>query len=147
MDLNLTKPFIDWTNAQVETFTRFARSPEIAEWTRSSVDDFWRVVQENQSRIIQSDAFAEWTNANIENFRRFAEEYSRALFAVASQAQAEFTRGIQEGTSRLQQVARTASNIAGAAADEVSQAVNASAEEVAEETEDLAKARGGRRHS
>jgi gas vesicle protein len=142
---NLIRPFIDWTNAQVETFTRFAKAPEIAELTRSNIENFWQLVRESQSRIFQSRAFTEWNKANVENFSRLAQEYSRTLSDVASQAQTELTRGIQEGTRRLQQVANTASNIAATAADETGRAVKASAEEVAEET-DVAKAKAGRRH-
>jgi hypothetical protein len=143
---NLMQPFVNWTNAQVETFTRFAKSPEIDELTRSNIETFWQLVQESQSRIIQSRAFTEWTKANVENFSRLAQEYSRTLSDVASQTQTELTRGIQEGTRRLQKVADTATNIVGTVADETGRAVKASAEEVLEET-DVAKAKGaGRRH-
>jgi hypothetical protein len=147
MYLNLTKPFIDYTNAQIEILTRFAKSPEIAELTRSNIENFWQLVRESQSRVLQSRAFTEWSKANVENLSRLTQEYSRTLSDVASQTQTELSRGIQEGTRRLQQVANTASNIVGIAADESAQAVKGAAEEGAEATEHLAKTRGGRHHS
>ncbi|HSF56871.1 MAG TPA: hypothetical protein VLD83_02270 [Candidatus Binatia bacterium] len=64
---NLTKPFIDYTNAQVETLTRFAKSPEIAELTRSSIENFWQLVQESQSRLIQSRGFVDDVRTRFES--------------------------------------------------------------------------------
>jgi hypothetical protein len=145
MYLNLTKPFIDYTNAQIETLTHFAKSPELAELTRSNIENFWQLVQESQSRVLQSRAFTEWSKANVENLSRLTQEYSRTLSDVASQTQTELSRGIQEGTRRFQQVANTASNIVGTAAQETAEAVKGTAEEIADETDDTTKARGRRR--
>jgi hypothetical protein len=137
---NLIQPFVDWTNANVETFTRLAKSPELAEVTRKNVDSFWRVAQENLTRVAQSDAFAEWTKANVDNFSRLTQEYSRNLYTAASEAQAEITRELQEGTRRLQQVANLSSNIIGFSAEETAKTVGASVEEGAEEIEERARA-------
>jgi hypothetical protein len=144
---DLTKPLINYSNAQVESVTRFAQSPDIAELTRSSIENFWQLVQENQSRFVQSDALKELTKANVENFSRLLQEYSRSFSALASETQVELTRGIQEGTRRFQQAANTASSMVGTAADESAQAVKGAAEEGAEATEHLAKTKGGRHHS
>jgi hypothetical protein len=144
---NLIQPVTDYTHAQVESLTRFAQSRDIAELTRSSVENFWRLVQENQSRFFQSDALTQLVKANVENWSRFAQDYSSALYSVVSEAQSQFTRGIQDGTRVLQQAANTGSNIVRTAAEETTDAVKVSAEEAAEETHDLAKARSGRRHS
>lgn len=110
---NLAQPFIEFTHAQANTVARFAKSPDIAEFTRSSIENFWRLLQENHSRLVESNAFAQWTAANLENFARFAQDYSRTVAAVALQTQSELTRGIQERSRRFQKVANTAIHAAG----------------------------------
>ena len=81
---NPIQPVVDYTNAQVQTLTRFAQSRDIAELTRSNIENFWRLVQENQTRFIQSDALKDLTRANFENYSRFLQEYSRSVLALAS---------------------------------------------------------------
>lgn len=142
---DLIKPVVDYNNAQIQTLSRFAQSRDVVELTRSSVENFWKLVQENQSRFVQSDALKELAKANIENFSRFIEQYVRSFSALAYEAQGQFTRGIQEGSKRFQQVANAASSIAGTAADETAEMLKSSAEEVADEADDVAKARGRRR--
>ena len=139
---NVTKPFIDYTNAQVESLTRFAQSRDIAELTRSNIENFWQLVQEHQSRFVQSDALKELTKANVENLSRFVQDYARSFSTLASATQGQFSRGIQEGTRRLQEVANTASNLARTAAVEAAETVNDSAEEI---SEDVSRARAAKR--
>lgn len=141
---NVTKPFIDYTNAQVASLTRFAQSRDIAELTRSNIENFWRLVEENQSRFVQCDALKELTKANVENFSRLVHEYTRSWSTLASETQGQLTRGIQEGTRRLQEVANTTSNIVGTAVEKTAETVEDSAEEISEET-DVAKARAAKR--
>jgi hypothetical protein len=126
---NLAKPFIDWANTNVEIFTRFANSPEIAELTRTNLENFWKVTQDNVARVTQSGVYAGWTKANLENFSRLAQDYSRALSEVASETQAEMAKGIQEATSRFQQVAKVASDSVNASAREATRAAGAAVEE------------------
>jgi hypothetical protein len=45
-------------------------SRDIAELTRSNVENSWRLVEENQSRFVPSDALKELTKADVENFGR-----------------------------------------------------------------------------
>jgi hypothetical protein len=141
---NVTKPFIDYTNAQIESLTRFAQSRDITQLTRSSIENFWQLVQEHQSRFVHSDALKELTKANFENFSRLAQDYSRSFSALAFETQGQLTRGIQEGTRRMQAVANTTSNLVRTAAVETAETVNDSAEEISEET-DVAKARAAKR--
>lgn len=141
---DLIRPLVDYNNAQLETLRRFAQSRDIVELTRSSMENFWQLVQDNQSRFVQSDALKEFAKANAENFSRLVQQYSRSFSALACETQGQLTRGIQEGTKRFQQIANTTSNIVGTAAAETTQAVKQTAEEAAEEA-DVTKARG-RRH-
>jgi len=141
---NLLQPFANWANANIETFSRFARSPELLELTRNNIDNFWRVAQENVTRFTQSGVFADWTKANVENFSRFAQEYSRSVLAVASETQGEISRNVREGTRRLQQVASIAGNLVSTSAEEAGKAVRDTAEEVSEETDEQ-RARARRR--
>lgn len=139
---NITKPFIDYTNAQLESLTRFAQSRDIAQLTRSSIENFWQFVQEHQSRFVQSDALKELTKANVENLSRLVQDYSRSFSTLAYETQGQFSRGIQEGTRRLQEVANTTSNLVRTAAVETAETVNDSAEEI---SEDAARARAAKR--
>lgn len=141
---NLLQPFANLANANIETFSRFARSPELAELTRKNIENFWRVAQENISRVTQSGVFAEWTRANVENFSRFAQDYSRSVLTVASETQGEITRNVQEGTRRLQQVASITGDLVRTSAEETGKAVRDTAEEVADEADEQ-RARSRRR--
>jgi hypothetical protein len=139
---NVTKPFIDYTNAQLESLTRFAQSRDIAQLTRSSIENFWQFVQEHQSRFVQSDALKELTKANVENLSRFVRDYSRSFSSLAYETQGQLSKGIQEGTRRLQEVANTATNLVRTAAVETAETVNDSAEEI---SEDVSRARAAKR--
>src|SRR5687767_2460131 len=99
----LMKPFIDYTNAQIESFTRITRSPDIAELSRSGAEGFVRAMQENQSRMLHSDVFAQLTQANVENFSRFVQDCSRSFTAFAYETQGQLTKGIQESSKQMQQ--------------------------------------------
>lgn len=126
---DLVKPIVDYTNANIETFSRFAKSPELANFTRAAIEQYWRAIQENLTRVTQSDAFAELTRQNVENFSRFASDYARSVYAIASQTEAEITRGVQEAARRFEQVTNTASNLISLSTREVSKAVGNSAQE------------------
>ena len=131
----LTKPFIDYAHAQVESLTRLTQSSDIAEMTRSSVENFWRLVQENQVRFLQSDALTQFTKVNVENFSRFIQDYSRGFSALAVETQGQLTKGIQEGTRQLQQVAGSTSNFVGTAARETADSIKSSSEHVSDESD------------
>jgi hypothetical protein len=126
---DLIKPLVDLTNANIETFSRFAKSPEIANFTRAAIEQYWRAIQDNLTRVTQSDAFAELTKQNVENFSRFASEYARGVYMIASQTEAEITRGVQEAARRFEQVSNTASNLISVSTREVTKAVGSSAQE------------------
>ena len=128
---DLVKPLVDLTNANIETFSRFAKSPEIANFTRAAIEQYWRAIQDNLTRVTQSDAFAELTKQNVENFSRFASEYARGIYTIASQTEAEITRGVQEAARRFEQVTSTASNLISLSTREVTRAVDSSAQEAA----------------
>jgi hypothetical protein len=131
----LTKPFIDYAHSQVESLTRLTQSSDITEMTRSSAENFWRLVQENQVRFLQSDALTQFTKANVESFSRFIQDYSRGFSALAVETQGRLTKGIQEGTRQLQQVACSTSNFVSTGARETAETVKNTAEHVAEESD------------
>ena len=129
----LTKPLMDYTNAQVESFSRLAQSRDLAELSRSGAENFWRLIQENQTRFLQSDALAQLTKASVDNYSRFIQDSLRSFSTLAFEAQGQMTKGIQEGTKRLQEVANTTSNFVGTAAHETAETAKNAAEQVSEE--------------
>jgi hypothetical protein len=148
---NLIQPLLDWTNANAEMYARFTKSRDIAELTRSTIENNWRFIQETLARLIPSDPrvtesnpFAAWTQAYFDNLSRFVQDCSRSLAAVGSETQAQFRTGMEEATRRLQEAANTTRNVISAAADETAEGVKASAEEVAEQAHEATKGRGGR---
>ena len=138
----LMKPFVDYTNAQIESFTRITRSPDIAELTQSGTEGFFRAMQENQSRMLNSEVFSQLTKANVENFSRFVQDFSRSFTAFAYEAQGQLTKGVQESTKQMQQAANVTSSIVGSAVHEATESMKNATEEISEETDvTLAKAR------
>ena len=140
----LMKPFIDYTNAQMESFARITRSPDIAELTQSGAQGFFRAMQENQSRMLHSDVFSQLTKANVENFSRFVQDFSRSFTAFAYETQGQLTKGVQESTKQMQQAATATSSIVGSAVHEATESMKNATGEISEET-DVTLARARRR--
>jgi hypothetical protein len=135
---NVVQPFVNLTNANIETFSRFANSREINDLAKSSASKYWDVVQENLSKVAESDAFAQWTRAMIDNYVRFANEYAKNMYSIVSQGQEFVSQQVEEGSKRFQRIADITGRTVEAGAD----ALKSATDEVSNEADQqLARAR------
>jgi len=102
---NILQPYVNLTNANLETFSRFMNAREITDLTKQSALKFFEVVQESTSKVAGSDALANWTRAIIDNYIRFANEYAQQVYGIVAQGQEFVSRQVEEGTRRFAQIA------------------------------------------
>ena len=121
---NILQPYVNLTNANIETFLRFANSREITDLAKTSAVKLVEAAQENVSKVAGSDAFASWTRAAIDNYVRFANEYTQNVYGIVSKSQEFVSRQVEEGNRRFAQIAE----LSGRAAEEGLQAVKSSVE-------------------
>ena len=69
---NVLQPVVDFTNANIETLSRFANSREVTELAKDSASKYLELVQDNMAKIARSDAFATCLRTTIDNYVRFA---------------------------------------------------------------------------
>ena len=128
---NVVQPFVNLTQANIDTFTRFAQSKEVTELARDSLNETVGAFQRTAERLTQSKAFAEWTRAWADNYARFVHEYSQAVLGLAVQSQTFLGRQIEQGAQRVERVAQRA----GEAVDRTADAAKGEAFETANEVE------------
>jgi len=113
--LNPIQPFLNLTNANIETFARFAKSREISDVTKAGVDTYIEFVNDSLTRVVQSDAFAEWTRGTVNNYSSFIKQYTQSVFAIVAQSQEFMSHQAEEGTRSLQQISEATSRAVNAA--------------------------------
>jgi hypothetical protein len=80
---NLLQPVTQFTNANIETLSRFANSREVTEPAKNSASKYLELVQDNMAKIAGSDAFATCLRTTIDNYVRFCQRV-RLFFGVRS---------------------------------------------------------------
>jgi hypothetical protein len=138
---NLVQPFVDWTNANLEIFSRFAKSPEIAQVTKNGLEKYLEFVQETLGRIGSSDALAEWNRAAVDNYARFVNDYTQSVYAIVSQSQDFISRQVQQSARRLELIGEATDRAVDAGADAVRRTAQAG-EELTNEAADTAEQAG-----
>lgn len=138
---NLVQPFVNWTNANLEVFSRFAKSPEIAQATKNGLEKYLEFVQETLGRIGNSDALAEWNRAAVDNYTRFVNEYTQSVYGIVSQSQDFINRQVQQGARRLELIGEVTDRAVDASANAVRRTGQAG-EELANEVADTAEQAG-----
>jgi hypothetical protein len=119
---NATRPFIDLTNANIESFLRFARSPEVSEVAKVGLENYFAFVNDSFTRLAGSNAFAEWNRAVLNNYSQFATQYVQSLSSIATQTQELMSRQAEQGTQSLQQIGEAASRAANVGMDTLKKA-------------------------
>jgi hypothetical protein len=137
---NIAQPVVDFTNANIETFTRFVNSREVTELAKDSASKYWELVQDNMAKVTGSGAFATYLQTTIDNYVRFANDYTKNVYGIVAQGQEFVTRQVEEGNKRLAQVA----DISGRAAQAGTESVNSASEDVSEAADQIARARPNR---
>lgn len=101
---NSVQPFINFVHANIDSFSRFSKSPEIAEVTKAGFEKYFEFVQETLQRVSHSEAFIEWTRASLDNYVRFVNEVTGSTFGAIAQGQEFLNRQAEESGRRLKQV-------------------------------------------
>jgi division protein CdvB (Snf7/Vps24/ESCRT-III family) len=134
---NVLQPVVDFTNANVETFSRFANSREVTDLVKESASKHLELVQDNMAKIAGSDAFATCLRTTIDNYVRFTNEYMKNVYGIVAQGQEFVTRQVEEGNRRFAEVV----DISGRAAQAGSESVKSAGEEVSNEADQASRAR------
>jgi hypothetical protein len=134
---NVLQPIADLTNANIETFSRFANSREVTDLVKESTSKHWELVQDNMAKIARSDAFATCLRTTVDNYVRFANEYAKNVYGIVAQGQEFMTRQVEEGNRRLAEVV----DISGRAAQAGSESMKSAGEEVSNEADQASRAR------
>jgi hypothetical protein len=119
---NAMRPFIDLTNANIESFLRFARSPEVSEVAKVGVEKYLEFANDSFTRLAGSSAFAEWSRAVLNNYSHFATQYVESLSSIAAQTQELMSRQAEQGTRSLQQISEASSRAANVGMDTLKKA-------------------------
>lgn len=93
----LTQPYINYTNAQLESVRN--------------------AMQQNPMAFMQPEALSQLMKTSIENYSRLVQELTESFSTLASEAQGQMSRTVEEGARTVQQAARTTSIIVGETAD------------------------------
>ena len=128
---NVLQPVADFTNAYVETFSRFANSREVTDLVKESASKHLELVQDNMAKIAGSDAFTTCLRTTIDNYIRFANEYTKNVYGIVAQSQEFVTRQVEEGNRRFAEVI----DISGQAAQAGSESVKSAGAEVSNEAD------------
>ena len=83
----LTQPYINYTNAQLESVRN--------------------AMQQNPMALMQPEALSQLMKTSIENYSRFVQELTQSFSTLASEAQGQMSRTIEESARTVQQAART----------------------------------------
>ena len=134
---NLLQPVTELTNANIETFSRFANSREVTELAKDSASKYLELVKDNMAKIAGSDAFATCLQTTIDNYVRFANEYTKNMYGIVSQGQEFVTRQVQDGNRRFAEVA----DISGRAVKAGTESMKAAGEEALNEADPAGRAR------
>ena len=119
---NAMRPFIELTNANIESFLRFARSPEISEVAKVGFEKYLEFANASFTRLAASNAFAEWNRAVLNNYSHFATQYVESLSSITAQTQELISRQTEQGTRSLQQISEATSRAANAGMDTLKKA-------------------------
>jgi hypothetical protein len=119
---NAMRPFIDLTNANIESFLRFARSPEISEVAKVGFEKYLEFANASFTRLVASNAFAEWNRAVLNNYSHFTTQYVESLSSITAQTQELISRQTEQGTRSLQQISEATSRAANAGMDTLKKA-------------------------
>jgi len=108
---NTIQPFVTLANANIAVFSRFVRSPEVAELAQEATKQVVTVSQENLRKIFRTNAFTEWTQALVNNYARFIQAYTQSLYGMAAQGEAFLSRQVEQGARRVGQLSETGTNL------------------------------------
>jgi hypothetical protein len=134
---NVLQPVEDFTNANIETLSRFANSREVTDLVKESASKHLELVQDNMAKIAGSDAFTTFLQTTIDNYIRFANEYTKNVYGIVAQGQEFMTRQVEEGNRRFAQVA----DISGRAVQAGTESVKSAGEEALNESDQATHAR------
>lgn len=134
---NVLQPVVDFTNANIETLSRFANSREVTELAKDSASRYLELMQDNMAKIARSDAFATCLRTTIDNYVRFANEYTKNVYGIVAQGQEFVTRQVEEGNRRFAQVA----DISGRAVQAGTESMKSAGGEALNEADQAGRAR------
>ena len=95
------QPFVKLAQANMELFTRFSTSPEVAAQTSANAGQLFQQASGSAMKLMQSGAFTQMMQGMLKNYTEFLTELSHSGMAMLSQGQAAMTRQVQEATDNV----------------------------------------------
>lgn len=108
---NTIQPFMNLATANIAVFSRFARSPEVAELAQETTTQVVTLTQENLRKMSRTKAFTEWTQALVDNYARFIHASTQSLYGMAAQGQAFLSSQVEQGARRLGQLSGSGTDL------------------------------------
>ena len=142
---NTIEPFVNLTNANIAVFSRFAKSPEVAELAQEATNQVVALSQENLRKMSRTKAFTEWMEALVNNYACFIQANTQSLYAIAAQGQAVLSSQVEQGARRLGKLSESGTDLLMSSTEQSGTAVrdlaSRGAATVKQATADFARAR------
>jgi hypothetical protein len=108
---NTIEPFVNLANANIAVFSRFARSPEVAELAQETTNQVVALSQENLRKISRTKAFTEWMDALVNNYARFIQANTQSLYGMAAQGEAFLSGQVEQGARRFGKLSESGTDL------------------------------------
>ena len=128
MQANTVQPLVNLTVSNIELFSRFVKSPEIAAITKVGIERYVDLVQDMATRMARTKAFVQLTQDMADNYARFTSEYLQNASGFLSQGQDLLSYQVEESSRRFRQITDATSRTVDVGADVVRRASEASSE-------------------
>ena len=108
---NTIQPFVNLAAANIAVFSRFAKSPEVAELAQETTVQVVTLTQENLKKMSRTKAFAEWMEALVNNYARFIQANTQSLYGGVAQGQAFLSSQVEQGARRVRQLSESGTDL------------------------------------
>lgn len=140
MQANTVQPFVNLTISNIELFSRFVKSPEIADITKVGIEKYFDLMQDLATRVARTNAFVQLNQSLADNYVRFTSEYLQNASGYLSHGQDLMTYQVEEGTRRLRQLTDATSRTIDLGSDAVRRASEQGSETVSRSVDAGARA-------
>jgi hypothetical protein len=96
-----SQAFVKLAQSNMDLFTRFSASSEIASQAREDASRLFQTASESAMKLMQSGAYAHLIQGMLKNYTEFLSDFSQGSIAMLGQGQAALTRQVQEATDDI----------------------------------------------
>jgi len=137
---SFVQPLLRYSNANLESFSRYANANDIAQIAKTAGDRYLQYVQEGLRQVVQTEAATEYSRALISNYTKFMNESAQALLGIASDTQEFINEQFERSAWRWKQAGEVANNFVDASAAMTSGTMRSSRDAAERASSAIAKA-------